>query len=296
MRIDSRGESVRKDTAGESYSFNRAGLKLDDVSFNCINYAILEPITDNQKTKGGIYIPTEMFNQARHEHANILMRVIKPPTQLVSAKNINHKQKHDTFKLLRLMPWDTEIEIEEGDLVVVKPKSVYNCDIYTDDKRKYYKIHYEDIILAFKKASELKFGKRKRKIRQIDDINYFDKPVLLNGYVVCEEITDRPRSEIIIDPFVKVKYEYGKVLFYGAKNKRYFNSWKDNKNLPRANELLKRRHNVSDEGIDIKLGDVIIKRRSDIHISLQSSMHKIIETDKELFVTQRCDIDGILES
>ena len=92
----------------------------------------------------------------------------------------------------------------------------------------------------------------------------------INGYILCEEVKEK-KSDLEISE--KTDKRFGRVAYVGKKNKRYQNP-----------------HITED--IDISVGDIIIKRRADVHILLESEDHR--QLDKPYFIIQRKDIYGIL--
>jgi len=278
---------MKKDTTGEIIDLGKMGLTLEDLNLDISpNYVMCESVTNNkeEKTKSGIIVSPVVIKQGRHEHADILFMVIKAPKKLVHATDISNMQRN-SGQYYRHMPWKTKIDIKEGDLVIAKAKSTYNCVIFKDGEKEYYRIHYSDLVLAFEKADSLKFGKRKRPVKIIDEVPYFREPKMLNGYIVCEELTERKRSSIIIDPYNKVDYNHG-IIKHNSKPNVYYHNNKSNPGNSR-----KVRHTIIDDET-LKVGNKVIKRSSDIHVLLQSDLHKIIETDARLFITQSCDLVG----
>lgn len=160
------------------------------------------------------------------------------------------------------MPWETNIELEIGDVVWHTFMEVDTMiDILVDDEpdELYKLIRYDDIYLA-KRGDEL---------------------IPLNGYCLCEEIKKEQSSNIevisVVDDMTAnphgVDMTRGKIAYIGRPNKKY-------------------RIGLTEADLDgediIEVGDIIIKRRSDHHIRLEEDIHN--KLDKMYFIIQRKDM------
>ena len=197
-----------------------------------------------ERTASGIYkiAPSEV-DWRPAEHTNRISEVVLVPDRLFYS---------EAPKDWDSMPWDTDMELQKGDIVWHDFLAAHNCPVATTDLQpdeEYKLLSYQDIYLA-KRGEEL---------------------ICLNGYVLCEEVWE---ESLLIERSVNKKL--GKVALLGNPNRSY------------------RQSKQSDEGVDIKVGDVIIKRRKDIHILLESEDHRVL--DKPYFRIQRRDIYGILET
>jgi co-chaperonin GroES (HSP10) len=188
------------------------------------------------RTKGGIYLisPSDL-DWRPAEHTNRISEVVLPPERL------------DFNKRPDSMPWDTDMELQKGDIVWHDFMAAHNCPVLRtaeEPEEEYKLLSYYDIYLA-KRGEEF---------------------IPLNGYVLCEEVKEE-KSKLEIDN--KINKKLGKVVYLGKPNRSY----KDSK--------------ATDEA-DIQEGDIIIKRREDIHILLESAEHQ--QLDKPYFIIQRKDI------
>jgi len=169
------------------------------------------------------------------------------------------------------MPWDCAMELKVGDIVVhtyMDREDIVNIEVDDEPGELYRLMPYDDIYVA----------------RRGDEI------IPLNGYCLCEEVEKEGMSKTldvvlynkddnIEDPVDK---QIGKVAYVGEPNRAYrLDGYEKN----------------YDEGVDVNVGDVIVKRRSDIHIRLEEDLHhRFFDNPVMYFIIQRKDIYGIKEN
>lgn len=167
------------------------------------------------------------------------------------------------------MPWDCDLELQVGDVVVhtfMERADLVNIEVEDEPGELYRLMTYDDVYVA----------------RRGDEI------IPLNGYCLCEEVKKESMSKILdIIEFDKgqenmtdgIDHKIGKVA-YVAKANRAYRSGDKEKDL--------------DGGAEINVGDIIIKRRGDIHIRLEEDLHKrFFDSPVMYFIIQRKDIMGI---
>jgi hypothetical protein len=161
------------------------------------------------------------------------------------------------------MPWDCDMELLPGDLVVhtfMEREDIVNIEVENEPGELYRLMPYDDIYVA----------------RRGDNI------IPLNGYCLCEEVEKESMSKILDiveeDP---INRNVGRIAYIGKKNRSYRNG-----ETGKARDL--------DGNQDIKVGDVVVKRRSDIHIRLEEDLHARFFNNKVMyFIMQRKDMMGI---
>ena len=116
-----------------------------------------------------------------------------------------------------------------------------------------------------------------------------DEVIPLNGYCLCEEVMKESMSEVLDiiqydkddnleDPIDK---QVVKVAYVGKTNRAYRGDGQEYK---------------WDDGVGVSVGDVIIKRRSDIHIRLEEDLHRqFFDSPVMYFIIQRKDIYGTIQ-
>jgi hypothetical protein len=169
------------------------------------------------------------------------------------------------------MPWDCDMELLPGDTVVhtfMDRGDIVNIEVEDEPGELYRMMPYDDIYVA----------------RRGDEI------IPLNGYCLCEEVMKESMSEILdVVQYDKddnleepIDKQVGKVAYVGKPNRAYRSGYSGERDL--------------DGGADVEVGDVIVKRRDDIHIRLEEDLHnRFFDTPVMYFIIQRKDIMGIKE-
>ena len=164
-------------------------------------------------------------------------------------------------KATESIDWDTDMELLPGDIVwhnFMELTDTYNIKV-RDDKALYKLLRYEDIYLA-KRGEEL---------------------IMLNGYCLCEEVLRERLSEFdVLDR--DIDKNIGRVVLVGKRNRSY-----------------RVRSGIRDlDGDDmLKVGDIIVKRRPDVHIRLEEDVHARfpLGEKKMYFIIQRRDIFATID-
>ena len=163
-------------------------------------------------------------------------------------------------KATESIDWDTAMELKAGDIVwhtFMELSDTYNIEV-RDSKELYKLLRYEDFYLA-KRGDEL---------------------IMLNGYCLCEEVLkDRINKFDVLER--EVDMSLGKIALLGNRNGAY-------RIRGGAKDL---------DGDDIlKVGDIILKRRPDVHIRLEEDVHARFPLEKKMyFIIQRRDIFAVID-
>jgi co-chaperonin GroES (HSP10) len=164
------------------------------------------------------------------------------------------------------MDWETEIEIQVGDMVWFDYHSAHHCPIIQVEDKKYRVLEYYNLIVAKRNwlwTLNIKIQKK---------VSFNPEIIPLNGYCLFEEISELPKTKLII-PFQHIDKKIGIVKFIGNKNKSYKNKKKF-------------------DDMDFKVEDKVIFR-NEVNNLLENSMHRIF-SDGDLRYNQRTDVLGIL--
>jgi hypothetical protein len=205
--------------------------------------------------------------------------VAKLPAKLKYAKNSK----------MAGMDWDTEIEIQVGDLVWSDYYNLHHCPIfrvtngekYTD----YWIITYDCLIVAKRKTFT-------PKEKYIDDILTYGLTVIekeeiipLNGFCLFNQINEGLTSKfLILDE--KINKTKGITRFVGSRNKEYTQQW----NNGYGRFIPSKKY----DDIDIKPGDEVLFR-TEANCLLENSQHRYF-ADEDLRYEQRWNIIGVKTS
>ena len=217
---------------------------------------------EDQQTESGVFVITDStFRPALH--ADRIAEVVLVPPGLYY-----HKHSYSNYQYGgESMPWDCDLELEVGDTVVhtfMDRTDIVNIEVEDEPGELYRMMPYDDIYVARRG----------------------DRVIPLNGYCLCEEVKKESMSKVLdIIQFDKndsmeepIDRTVGKVAYVGKPNRAY---------------RLDGTEEDYDGGIEVKVGDVIIKRRDDIHIRLEEDLHnKFFDSPVMYFIIQRKDIYG----
>jgi co-chaperonin GroES (HSP10) len=154
------------------------------------------------------------------------------------------------------MDWETDMELKYGDIVWFDFHSGLHCPIIQVEDKEYRIMEYQNLIVA----------KRFVPVIEIDCV------VSLNGYCLFEEISNLPKTKLIL-PFEHIDKQVGITRYAGNKNKSYRNKKKY-------------------DDMDIQINDKVIFRNQ-VNNLLENDMHRIF-SDVPLRYQQRTDILRIL--
>ena len=218
----------------------------------------LDPENDHIKIKDGkLYLDT---SYEPDKHVTVTGRVKAVPT------NLRFDPDNPSY-----MPWDTDMELREGDRVIIHYLAVMNC--FRPEMKKYWIQDGKRIVFI--------------QYRSIYCVIRNDEIIPINGYCLIEPMPDqyieslkeRADTAGLILAGMKEKNNkrvvYGKVAYTGIPNRRYFDSI------------------YTDEGVDVSPGDKVVMRKiSDIPTEFE--YHAKIDGGRKLYRVQRRDIFGIV--
>ena len=173
------------------------------------------------------------------------------------------------------MPWDTDIELEVGDEVLIKPAAMYNAARFLIDNKEYRLIQYSEILC----------GKRK------------EEYIPINGYVFCE-LVDQEKINVLDVLKKDTDKNYG-IVKYMAKPVVYqAEEIKERRRLGYGTDnnagFWSQNFRQDDQGVEIELKDKIMVRKADIHIRTEYEHHTRF-FDQMYIVIQRKDIVAIVK-
>ena len=219
--------------------------------------------------------------------------IVKDPeffisTSKESVEALDQSAHLDRYGIVRKIPdkldckkmdWETELEIQIGDQVWFDYHSAHHCPIIQVEDNKYRVLEYYNLIVATRK-----YNWRENFIGSItkesfDHEKYKDpgymfpiKIIPLNGYCLFEEVSEIPKTKLII-PFQHIDKKIGIVKFIGNKNKSYKNKKKF-------------------DDINFEVGDKVFFR-NEVNNLLENPMHRIF-SDIDLRYQQRTDVLGVI--
>lgn len=212
----------------------------------------LDPENNFVRTKSGfeLYVDTSFEPE---KHMTLTGTVISAPDKISYSKEGGD------------VPWETDVELKEGDKVVMYYLAVMNClakerrQSITENGEVYIFIKYHNI---YAKVSD----------GNITPINGF---ILVEPVDMERDVDKKVKSlgleSVNLKEKTKKEVVYGVVCYTGNKIKRYFDNTK------------------SDEGVEVEKGNfVVMKRVRDIPIEYE--YHAKIDGGRKLFRVQRHDI------
>ena len=220
----------------------------------------LDPDNNTVTTKSGIKLYVDTSYEPE-KHQVVTGTVVEPPKDLKFSKKDGSK-----------MPWDTTVELKEGDKVAMYYLAVQNClrkehrRYIEQDGEKFIFIAYNNIYAAIREG----------------------KIIPVNGYLLIEPVDDpeierqKKKAEAaglayvpLSDEKSATKVVYGRVVYVGTLNKDYYTP------------------DLTDEGADVSVGDtVIMKKVRDIPIEYE--LHAKIDGGRKLYRVQRHEILAVL--
>jgi hypothetical protein len=152
--------------------------------------------------------------------AEVCLRVYKLPDRL-------YFNPDDVDKS---MPWETENELQEEDLVFTNPIDALNAVSIVCEDKLYKLINYADIYCAKREIWVDKWSVPQKKKTIV---------VMVNGYVLFVPKTKSSLSALDVTSQDKIDKTVGIVAFTGTPNKRYVNpEYSDFKDLQEGDEIL----------------------------------------------------------
>lgn len=217
----------------------------------------LDPENDHIKTKNGeLYLDTS-YEPDKHVTVTGVVKAVP--------ENLRFDTENPSY-----MPWDTDMELMEGDRVILHYLAVMNA--FRPEMKKYWIQDGKRIVFI--------------QYRSIFCMIRNEKIIPINGYCLIEPIPDRyietlkERADTAglilagMNEKNNKRVVYGRVAYTGIPNKRYFDPC------------------YTDEGVDIKVGDEVVMRKiSDLPTEFE--YHAKLDNGRKLYRAQRCDIFGI---
>ena len=180
-----------------------------------INHVLCEQYYESEgmTTKSGIILgvlteltyqdPDNPKDDSSHvaDFAETSLRVVKVPKMLYFDIEDSHS-----------MPWQTQIEIESGDLVWTNPIDALNAITVICSGRTYKVIPYQDLYVA------------KRTFQRGHlNIHSFDQVICLNGYCLLKQIHKSSISELDVTSEDIIDKTIGEIAYVGSCNSQYQN-------------------------------------------------------------------------
>lgn len=236
-------------------------LEIEDLETVRIpfNYVLMEYFPRaNEKTISGIYVPESSAIEADNiDRVGIAIKVAGGINCYYRApKNATPKQKQHEMESMR---WKTNIEVQEGDKLIVNFQGSANAYQFTYGDRYFKGIHYQDIVMAIRG----------------------EEVIMCNGYVLLEEITE---SSKFLD-YEKKEPVMGRgvVAYFGTPNQEY--------NVKEGDS-----YRYDDPNVILSKGDVavVLKNHWAKVRYLEDATHQVFDSGKKLLVVQRYMIGFLL--
>jgi hypothetical protein len=184
------------------------------------------------------------------------------------------------------MDWDTDIEIQVGDLVWSDYYNLHHCPIFQVEEKQYWIVTYDCLIVAKRKMGQYpEYGTTEDGGRIPLSMNTVYHTIPLNGYCLFNQINEGLTSKfLILDE--KINKTKGITRFVGKRNREYTQQW--SKGYGRFIPSKKY------DDIDIKPGDEVLFR-TEANCLLENAQHRYF-ADEDLRYEQRWNIIGIKTS
>lgn len=260
-------------------------IKISNDEFSkmrLINNSVAIEIThrnSEDKTKSGLIIVQDpaMFvahsiesaeNYNTSQHLDRWGVVAKLPERLVYAR---HNRMFG-------MDWDTDIEIQVGDLVWADYYNLHHCPIFKTEDKEYWIISYDCLIVA--KRWKYTF------IEGYDPVTFKPKSrkeeyniIPLNGYCLFEQVNEGLQSKFLELP-KEINKSKGIVKYTGSRNREYTKTWnsKEQMNIP----------SKWFDDVEINPGDEVVFRTQS-ECLLEDAQHRFFE-DTDLRYEQRKNV------
>lgn len=177
------------------------------------------------------------------------------------------------------MPWQTTMQIKEGDLLLFSYFDSFNADFIIAQGEEYRLIPYQEIYAA-KRPFNGSFDWGTDSFKRFFDISkddHVDEIIPLNGYIICEEFMQEKTSGLDVISDKRVDIRVAKIRYKGRKITEYYNK------------------RYSDKGFSIlRKGDIVIKKNPADHRLTEDPMH-VKFFDKPHIILQRKDIIGVIK-
>ena len=166
------------------------------------------------------------------------------------------------------MDWETEQELQVGDLVWSNPIEALNAITLVCEGKLYKLIPYQDIYVAKRE----KWVENKATMPTCHDV------ICINGFILCKEVHKESLSFLDVTNEDKIDMTKGRVAYFGKPNKRYrFEGIEDFQNLQKDDLIL----------YDKKASPFLLERTS--------YANKFSDNGELYYVVQRRYISAVLE-
>jgi hypothetical protein len=233
------------------------------------NQVLCHAYYDNtdMKTKSGIIIGVNkelIYNESDNpaddsahaaDFAEVSLRVYKLPQKLY----YNPEDKDNS------MPWETEMEICEDDIIFTNTIEALNAVTLVCEGELYKLIPYQDIICAKREIWADKWKGIKKTVVE-----------MFNGYVLCEQVHKESLSEFDVTSADKIDPTKGEIAYYGSLNKSYI------------------REDLCDF-VDLRKGDIVLFDRKVPPFLLERQKYASqFDSEKLYWVVQRSRIVAVI--
>jgi len=168
----------------------------------------------------------------------------------------------------RSMPWETEMEICEDDIIFTNTIEALNAVTLVCEGKLYKLIPYQDIICAKREIWVDKWTVPPKKKTVVE---------MFNGYVLCEQVHRESLSEFDVTSADKIDPAKGKIAYYGSLNKSYL------------------REDLVDF-VDLRKGDIVLFDRKVPPFLLERQKYSSqFDSEKLYWVVQRSRIVGVIK-
>src|SRR3972149_1264493 len=207
------------------------------------NFCVLRRISDNfnETTDSGLYKASVLLhlNQMLDDYIDRVYEVVAIPDRLVLYNDKNKTSGVGAW-------WDTDVEIDVGDVVWVSYPSVLDVDVVRTPQEEYYLVKYQELRMARKRNGSY---------------------MMLNGWILYSRITKETES-IIVDPNVRkhIDRKIGKVLRFGKPNRSYHRTDKQTK---------KSKWLGLDGNLSLKKGEIFVKDNKEHELVLENPVFAV---------------------
>lgn len=274
--------------------------QIDISKIRCLNNNVLLKINihnDRITLAGGLSLYLDTSYSARHTSTSC--KVVAVPDHLVFGHDLDVNVS---------CPYDTDIEVIPGDIVIVNFLAVWNAfndyvpNCFTVDGEIYFFVKYQDLYVAKREwtETEIKIYKSVNQFRSIfpqveddllrkeniirEDDKYFSI-IPLNGVILTEPLDKEIKTNLIIPEYLKTKKKMtmSKAVYVGNPNKQYY------------------RHEYPQD-CEVRNGDYVITK-TDCNLQLQPDEHANLDgkhifwaIDRRNIISSVPEIETMLQS
>jgi hypothetical protein len=241
------------------------------------NHVLCEAYYSNRdaKTKAGVIVGFNedlIFSDAEGKDTSSHMADLAPTSMVVYRCPLKLYFDPEDPKG---MDWETEMELQQGDQIFTNPIDALNCVTLVCEEKEYKLIHYSDIYVAKGYRWRHEPGSVPKGNMAIPQDKRM-KVIVLNGYVLLEQVYKKKLSDLDISSEDKIEPKQGIVAYFGKPNARY-----------RSPEI--------EDFYDLRLGDKVLYGRKAAPFLLERLSHVAKFSEKPYMVLQRRYIDMVME-